>query len=188
MAPAPPPAPGGEVTDQGSEAVAGPTMDDRERTLDPRIVQVWRIGLALTLVVPLLVPAVVAPIALGRWGTIVTVAMLVLLAVWVLRWPPARYRRWRWRLGPLALELRHGVVVLRHQAVPYFRIQQIDVIEGPIDRLLGLATLQVTTASASGSAALPGLTAADAPAIRVELLARAAAAVGEHEGELRDAV
>lgn len=163
-------------------------MDDRERALDPRIVQVWRLGLSLSLALPVLGPAIAGPILLGGWGLLITVAVLVLAAVWILRWPPARYRRWRWRLGPLALELRHGVVILRHQAVPYFRIQQIDVTQGPLDRLLGLATLQVTTASSSGSAALPGLPAADAPEIRVELLARAAVAVGEHEGELRDAV
>lgn len=163
-------------------------MDDRERTLDPRLVPVWRIGLALTLGVPLLVPAIAGPIVLGWWGLTITVAMAALGIVWVLRWPPARYRRWKWRLGPLALELHHGVIILRQQAVPYFRIQQIDVTQGPIDRMLGLATLQVTTASASGSASLPGLPADDAPAIRIELLARAAVAVGEHEGELRDAV
>lgn len=187
--PPPPPPPGpAPAAPTSVGAPPRPTMDDRERTLDPRIVNVWRIGLALGLALPILVPSVVATIAAGWWGALVGVVLLALAALWVLRWPPARYARWRWRLGSLALELQHGVIIRQYQAVPYFRIQQIDVTQGPIDRVLGLATLQVTTASSSGSASLPGLPAAEAPEIRIELLARAAEAVGEHEGELRDAV
>ncbi|MFA9431539.1 PH domain-containing protein [Egicoccus sp. AB-alg2] len=163
-------------------------LDDRERRLDPRIVQVWRVGNGIGALFVLGPPAVFAPLLFGRWGYVITVLAAALALAWIVAWPRAQYRRWRWQLTDLALELRHGVVVRRHQAVPYFRIQQIDVAQGPVDRLLGLATLQVTTASASGSAALPGIPADDAPGIRVELLARAAEAVGEHEGELRDAV
>jgi uncharacterized protein len=107
------------------------------------------------------------------------------MTVW---YPGARHRRWRWRLDPLALELRHGVLVRRAASVPYFRVQQIDITRRPLERLLGLATLEVTTASAAGVAALPGLDADDAPEIRRELLARAAAALGAHTGDGRDAV
>jgi uncharacterized protein len=111
--------------------------------------------------------------------------LLALLAGW---YPGARYRRWRWQLTPLALELRYGVLVHQHESVPYFRIQQIDVTQGPLDRLLGLATLQVTTASASGSVGIPGIPAEQAPVVRAELMSRAAEAVAEHRGELSDAV
>ena len=181
------PQPSPSAFDQGVAAPA-PDLDDRERELEPRVVNVWRVGIGIAAAFLLLPPAVLAPIFGGAWGFGVTVAALALAVLWVVAWPRAQYRRWRWQLTDLALELRHGVVVRRHQAVPYFRIQQIDVAQGPIDRLLGLATLQVTTASASGSASLPGVPAAAAPGIRVALLTRAAEAVGEHEGELRDAV
>jgi uncharacterized protein len=164
-------------------------MDDRERRLDPSIVQVWRVFGGIGLLVPLVPVSIVAMLLIdGRLGDAIPVAAVVLLLLYVAFYPRARYRRWRWRLTPLALELRYGVVVHRHEAVPYFRVQQIDVAQGPLDRLLGLATLQVTTASASGSVALPGITASDAPRIRAELLARATAAVSEHPGEVSDAV
>jgi uncharacterized protein len=164
-------------------------MDDRERVLDPRIVQVWRIFGGLGLLLPLLPVAVIGALLVGgRPGLLVPLAALVVLAAHVTWYPGARYRRWRWRLTPLALELRYGVLVHRHEAVPYFRIQQIDVAQGPLDRLLELATLQVTTASASGSVALPGIPAAEAPRVRAELLARATLAVADHPGEIRDAV
>ena len=143
---------------------------------------------AIGLSIPLVPASVVASLLLGRAGNLVPLAGLVLLAVLAGWYPPARFARWRWRLTPLALELRYGVVVHTHETVPYFRIQQIDVAQGPLDRLLGLATLQVTTASASGSAALPGVPADQAPAIRAELLARASEAVAQHEGDFTDAV
>jgi uncharacterized protein len=164
-------------------------MDDRERQLDPRILQVWRVfgGLGLLL---FLIPVTVVGALLvdGALRGAIPIATFALWALYVWLYPPARYRRWRWQLTPLAIELRYGVLVHRHEAVPYFRVQQIDVAQGPLDRVLHLATLQVTTASASGSVALPGIAAADAPRVRAELLARATAAVSEHPGEVSDAV
>jgi uncharacterized protein len=193
-APAAPPVPTTPpppVPPPGAPAAAPPrpSMDDRERRLDPSIVQVWRVFGSLSLLFPLVVVSVVGRLVIdGRLGWAVPGGALVFVALYAALYPPARYRRWRWRLGALALELRYGVLVHRHESVPYFRIQQIDVAQGPLDRLLGLATLQVTTASASGSVALPGIAAADAPQVRAELLARAMAAVAEHRGEVSDAV
>jgi uncharacterized protein len=141
------------------------------------------------LLVPLTAISVIALLALGRAaGVAVPIGAVVVLAVLAGWYPRARWQRWRWRLTPLALELRYGVIVRTQESVPYFRIQQIDIAQGPLDRLLELATLQVTTASASGSVALPGIPAEQAPEVRAELLVRAAEAVAEHPGEVRDAV
>jgi uncharacterized protein len=173
----------------GGEAIPeAPGLDDRDRTLDPRVVQVWRLLTTLGMLVPLTAVSIIGLLALGRAGAAVPVGAVVLLAVLVGWYPGARWRRWRWRLTPLALELRYGVLVHTEESVPYFRIQQIDIAQGPLDRLLELATLQVTTASASGSVALPGIPAEQAPEVRAELLVRAAQAVAEHPGEVRDAV
>lgn len=168
--------------------MAPPGLDGRERTLDPRVVHVWRILTAVGLLVPLVPASVVAMVVLDRLGPVVPVLGAVLLVVYAGWYPRARWERWRWQLTPIALELASGVVVRTHEAVPYFRIQQIDVTQGPVDRLLGLATLQVTTASASGSASLPGVPADQAPQVRAELLARASEAVTRHEGDVIDAV
>jgi uncharacterized protein len=187
--PLPPPSPDpGDADPAAPPTVPAPRLDDRERSLDPRMVQVWRAFSALRLVPLVLIGTATGVFMLDGWGWLIGLALLSVLGVSLLWYQPARYARWRWRLTDLALELRRGVVVHQQATVPYFRIQQIDVIQGPIDRLLGLAALQVTTASASGSVALPGIPAADAPAVRAELLARAAEAVREHPGEVADAV
>ena len=163
-------------------------LDDRERSLHPKVVLTWRIFGGIGLLFPL------AGISIPSWFLLDTLAWLpaaialVLLVLGVTWYPNARYRRWRWQLTERALEMRYGVVVHRHEAVPYFRVQQIDIERGPVDRLLGLATLQVTTASASGSGSLPGIAEGEAPLVRQELLLRAAEAIGHHGGDVNDAV
>jgi uncharacterized protein len=166
-----------------------PDLDDRDRALDPRIITVWRFSTVTSLLFPSLLLSAVSVGFLGAPYSWIVPALaligIVVLAAW---YPGARYARWRWRFTDLAVELEHGVVVRQAEALPYFRIQQIDVNQGPIDRLLGLASLQVTSASASGSVSLPGIAATDAPGLRRALLARAAAAVGEQGTGVRDAV
>jgi membrane protein YdbS with pleckstrin-like domain len=148
----------------------------------------WRISAALSWLLPAAVAIVLGALFADGWVWLIVAAAVALLVLTVGVLPPLRYRRWRWQLTDLAVELTYGVVVHQQETVPYFRIQQIDINAGPIDRLLELATLRVQTASGSGTALLPGIAAADAPQVRAELLARAAAAVGEHPGDLRDAV
>jgi uncharacterized protein len=174
------------MSDTGEHERSG--LDDRERQLDRRVMGVWQVSTGTGLLILLLPLTGIALALLGMLGLVVPVVGLVILVLGVTWYPRARYERWRWRLTPLALELRSGVLVRRHTAVPYFRIQQIDVTRGPLERWLGLATLRVTTASASGSASLPGITVTEAPTVRTELLARTAAAAAEHGDGVIDAV
>ena len=188
------PPPGGDSARSASAPAPHPAdppppgLDDRERPLAPKVVTAWRIGSLASLVLPTLVLSTLAFVFLDGWGWVVLGTLVALMLFLTLWYAPARYARWRWQLTELAVELRYGVIVRQQETVPYFRIQQIDIVQGPLDRILDLATLQVTTASASGSAALPGIANDDAPTVRAELLARAAAAVAHHPGDLRDAV
>lgn len=174
----------------GEDHGAIPDLDDRYRPLDPRIITFWRLSTAIAVLVPGSFATLLAGGLLGRTGAIVVAAAASVLAVGTTWWYPAvRYRRWRWRLTDLAVELDRGVLVRTSETLPYFRIQQIDVNQGPVDRLLELASLEVTSASASGSVRLPGITASDAPGVRRALLARASrAATSDPEGGVRDAV
>ena len=93
------------------------------------------------------------------------------LAAWWL--PRASYRHWSYQVATDALELRHGVVRRVHSAIPYFRVQHIDVAQGPVERTVGLARLVVHTASAGTDATIPGIAAGDAEGLRRLILARA---------------
>jgi uncharacterized protein len=163
-------------------------MDTGPRPLDERILTVWRLGATVRLAPPLLLLAVVAAARLPGPSWFGPALAALVLGVVVGPLQALRWRRFRWELGAVAIELQHGVLVHRHVTVPFFRMQQIDIIEGPLERLVGLATLVVTTASAGGSVALPGLAASEAPEVRRELVARATAATARHGTEGLDAV
>ncbi|MGB9375572.1 MAG: PH domain-containing protein, partial [Jiangellales bacterium] len=67
-----------------------------------------------------------------------------------------------------------GILFRRLVIVPYGRMQLVDVTAGPIDRWLGITTVQLHTAAATSDAAIPGLTPDDASDLRDRL-----SAVGE---------
>lgn len=65
-----------------------------------------------------------------------------------------------------------GILVRRLTIVPYGRMQMVDLRAGPIDRWLGISTVQLHTAAATTDATIPGLLPADAAALRDRLAAR----------------
>ena len=71
------------------------------------------------------------------------------------------------------LLFRRGIMFERVVAVPYGRLQLVDVTRGPLLRALGLATLKFVTASAATGVQLPGLRLDDAEALRDRLVALA---------------
>jgi hypothetical protein len=83
-------------------------------------------------------------------------ALLLLAAVALL--PGRRYRAWGYAAGEDELTVKHGLMIRQVTIVPFGRVQHIDVAQGPIQRMLGLATLVLNTAGTRGAAVrLPGL-------------------------------
>jgi membrane protein YdbS with pleckstrin-like domain len=58
--------------------------------------------------------------------------------------------RW-YMLSDRALRIREGVVNVRERTMTFANIQQISVRQGPLQRLLGLADIEVRTAGGGGS-------------------------------------
>ena len=151
------------------------------RSLDRRVLVVWTVQEAVesAVLVALVVAADVGARAAGLdlpWPVgAAAVPFLVLGALTTWRVPLARYRRWRYELAEEALELRHGIVERVHSAIPYYRVQYVDVTQGPLERAVGLAKLKVHTAAASSDATIPGIAAGDAESLRQVILARTGA-------------
>lgn len=76
--------------------------------------------------------------------------------------PRARYRLHRWEATDDAVHSLRGWLRLRWRIAPITRIQTVDTEQGPLQRLFRLATVTVTTASASGALRLDGLDATEA--------------------------
>jgi membrane protein YdbS with pleckstrin-like domain len=65
-----------------------------------------------------------------------------------------------------------GIMFRRLVVVPYGRMQLVDITAGPLDRRLGVATVQLHTAAATTNATIPGLPPAEASGLRDRLAAR----------------
>ena len=145
-----------------------------EQRLQPRVVAYWMLGdLLTTCVLTGLAWFVGRPLLAEHWSDWSSTMEHVLLGICIgllaltLAAPPLAFSRWRYGfLGDLLL-LRYGILFVEERAVPVRRMQHVDLVRGPIERLFGLATLVVFTAGNEGSAfRVPGLLASDAQALR----------------------
>jgi membrane protein YdbS with pleckstrin-like domain len=90
----------------------------------------------------------------GIWRSIVTVRAV---------------RAWGYAERDLDLLVRHGLLIRRLSIVPYARMQYVDVTAGPLERVFGLANVQLHTAAAASDARVPGLPPAEAARLRDRL-------------------
>lgn len=161
----------------GDGSAPDPTLGPQ--ALSPRVRTLWHVLWAMGAGVAVLLAALAGGLSsAGRLPVAVTVVLgLVALVVVVATvvGPPLHYARWRWELTDEGLELSHGVLLRVESAIPTFRVQQIDVRQGPLERAFGLVSLQITTASSGSDGTLPGIDADRAEQIRRLLLGRVAA-------------
>ncbi len=122
-------------------------------------------GLALPLVIAMVGGGGLTSV-LG-WG-LVGVALAV--AAGAVRWSTNR-----WRVTATEIGHTSGWLNLKERSVPLARVQSLDAVRGPVQRLLGVVTVHVQTAGGgrSGEIVLSALTPADLAALQ------AAAGVGE---------
>ncbi len=142
-------------------------------SLDRRVLRLWRIRLALVLGPVVVTITVVLGVVAGAAAALATAVVLggVFASVswW---WTGIAWRAWEFSVGEEALLLRHGVLTRRVSTIPFHRVQHIDTEAGPLERRLGLTTFVLRTASASSDSTVPGIDAADAEALRAQILGR----------------
>jgi hypothetical protein len=112
---------------------------------------------------------------LGGWAWLLPGAIILGCGALLAWYPQRAHRRWGWALREHDLVIAHGVLIRQLVSIPAGRIQHVDVHQGPIERSLGLARLQVYTASGGGAdGEIPGLTRETAEALREKLVRREA--------------
>ncbi len=82
-----------------------------------------------------------------------------------------RFRAWRYEERGEDLVVTRGVMFRRQSVVPYGRMQFIDVTAGPFERVFGLATVRLHTASPVSDARIPGVVSGEAARLRDRLAA-----------------
>jgi membrane protein YdbS with pleckstrin-like domain len=94
------------------------------------------------------------------WGQLwawVPGGILLGILVWTMIITPRQARAYGYQLRDDDLVFRRGILWQRVVAVPYGRMQLIDITHGPLDRGFGIAQLKLVTAAASTGVVIPGL-------------------------------
>lgn len=104
------------------------------------------------------------------WQVLAALAAVAVLLIVNAALGLRRVRAIGYQLRADDLLFHRGIMFERTVAVPYGRMQLIDIQRGPVLRALGLASLRFVTAAAATSVVLPGLTVAEADELRDELV------------------
>ncbi len=117
-------------------------------------VQLISSGVVLVLVVAAML---VLTLALGQMWAWIPGGILAIIMVWTIAITPRQARSYGYQLRKDDLVFRRGILWQRVVAVPYGRMQLVDITHGPLDRGFGIAQLKLVTAAATTGVTIPGL-------------------------------
>ena len=126
---------------------------------------------ALVLGLPVVAGAVLAAVFSQTWLWVVTGVLFVLL-VWSTLVIGRQVRAIGYAERDDDLLIRKGVMFRSLVVVPYGRMQLVDVTAGPLARKLGIASVQLHTASPGTDATIEGLVPSEAARLRDRLASR----------------
>jgi membrane protein YdbS with pleckstrin-like domain len=116
------------------------------------------------------IPAVIVGAATGMWWiSAILWGIAVAIVIFRLSLIDRNWRAWGYVEREDDLYITHGVLVRILVAVPYGRMQLIEVQSGPLERAFGLASVSLKTASPETGATIPGLPPAEAARLRDRL-------------------
>jgi putative membrane protein len=150
---------------------------EQPRRLHPAGIAVLGVGALRSLAFPLGI-AFAGAVAGGSGGKPIVRALifgafgaLLAVAAGVAGWLTTR-----WSVGPETIRLRTGLLSRKEVDIPIGRVQAIDIVQGPIQRLFGVRGVHVQTAGGSreGEITLPAVADADVELLRAALRRRRA--------------
>jgi membrane protein YdbS with pleckstrin-like domain len=154
----------------GADLLASPT--GTWSGVSPSLATARRLVLAVSAV---LASAIWGVLTIGLGGRVTSVfvvigvvglVLIVAATATGLAWIGPVARAWGFALSDDVVYIRRGRMFRQLTAVPYARLQYVDVTAGPLDRRFGLASVRLHTASASTDAHIPGLPTAAATELR----------------------
>lgn len=117
-----------------------------------------------------LAAAIVAQAITGVFWQWIPVGIVLLVTAISVIITPRQARSFGYQLRRDDLVFRRGILWQRVVAVPYGRMQLVDITHGPLDRGFGIAQLKLVTAAASTGVTIPGLTQEAAEQLRDTLI------------------
>ncbi|MRJ76856.1 PH domain-containing protein [Aeromicrobium sp. SMF47] len=140
--------------------------------VSPRLATVRRILLVPLVAAVALIGVILVLLPLDTWVTVLGGALAIgglAGMVWTWVWAGRNQRSWGYAENVDDLLVTRGVMFKRLVAIPYGRMQFVDVQAGPVARAFGIATVTLHTASPETAAQIPGLPADEATRLRNRL-------------------
>jgi len=139
-------------------------------SVSPRLVTARLVPGTISLGIPA-VAGIVLAVTVSPWFWILA-GVLAFFLLWSILLVPRQVRAIGYAERDDDLLIRKGVMFRSMVVVPYGRMQYVDVEAGPLDRRLGLAKVQLHTASVGTDAQIPGLPPDEAARLRDRLASR----------------
>lgn len=155
--------------------------------LDKKVVVSWRITRLIRLVVMTLILVVPARI-LSKQEFMVdymsfvwlgVAAMIAYLVLSIIIYPMIEYRQWGYVIAEDRVTIKHGIFFIEVTVIPIVRIQHITIEKGLINRRLGIANVNIHTAS--GSFVIEGVSNETADSVADSLKSRLYRRLDAHE-------
>ncbi|KJQ53401.1 PH domain-containing protein [Microbacterium sp. SA39] len=116
------------------------------------------------------VVALVLSLVLDQDWVWIPAGVILLFTVIALIILPRQARAIGYMLRADDIVFRKGILWQRMIAVPYGRMQLVDITQGPLDRAFGISQLKMVTAAATTGVQIPGLTQSASEALRDTLI------------------
>lgn len=144
-------------------------LDGSWHQISPRYV-VSQIVQNLIFLAFVLAAAVVLALVLDQSWVWIPAAVVVAIEIITLVILPRQAKAIGYMLRDDDIVFRKGILWQRMIAVPYGRMQLVDITQGPLDRAFGVSQLKMVTAAATTGVQIPGLTQAASEALRDTLI------------------
>lgn len=140
-----------------SKATMADTQEVVEGAPEPAMVHVWGLKAAIPFTILFALGGLVGFSAgvprLGAVWPALALPLILLLLVYAVG---SLYRsRFRWELRPDEVRIWRGILFKKRVTVPYSRIQNVNVVRGPLLDMFGLARVELQTAGHSAESWRP---------------------------------
>lgn len=147
-----------------------PDMDFKP--ISPALIKARLLGHLVFFVALLFGAGALAWLAELPWAGVGLAGAALVYLLWILWLVPRQVRAWGYAETETDLVFRRGIMFRRLTAVPYGRMQFVDLSQGPVDSFFGIASVKLHSAAASTDASIPGLPKAEAQRLRQVLTER----------------
>ncbi len=118
---------------------------------EPKLKALWQATNLILFVIVLLIPVIMAIVSkettVVLWFGGIIIFIFLLVAIYI----PAFFKTLEYTIDAEGVKLKKGVFWRRRTTVPFSKITNIDITQGPLERMLGFSRIHIQTAGSNSS-------------------------------------